>query len=114
MLGQENFGIALDDRAYEQFYKTTDVDKRLTSDEDGRILKTLDKHAAELENRDSEKSQIAEHIERIAAGQRLNLDFMVSFGVDVHNRESLHEVIKEAVQYGMCTVSRYFSSTFSM
>ena len=103
MLGQDRFYSSVGASTFEQHAANTEVGKILRSAEARRILESLNSHLPEFEQRDNEIRQIEDRIARISAAQRLQLDFMVSFGIDARDREAFREVLEETVRDGRLT-----------
>ncbi len=83
---------------------STAVGKVLRQAEARKLLAKMDELEREVHSREHFNSLIVDRIERISQQHRLNMDYLVSFGVRAEHRSHLKQLLSEVQDHGVLSV----------
>ena len=99
VLGKERFTGTSDDQL-NQYPIDHHLGKAIRQSDAIKLQQAMEKVEGEVKRREALAEQCSNRIDRITEIHRLNMDYLISFGIWAEDREQLTQILKEVEQHG--------------
>lgn len=90
---------------------STAVGKVLRQAEARKLLGKMNELEREVQSRERQLTEVVDRIKKISQEHRLNMDYLVSFGVRAEHRSQLRNLLREVQDHGALSVQESIDLT---
>ncbi len=100
MLGKEPTFTGTSDELLKQYPAGHHLGKAIRQSDAIKLQQAMEQIEGEVNRRETLAKQCTDRIDRMTETHRLNMDYLISFGIWAEHREQLTQILQEVEQHG--------------